>query len=160
MLPSSVSNRQPQEPGESWEVGIGVTLTPKRRVGAVDGHKTGVNVRQPVAQLRQARAVAKMGQAVFFKSVPIPEIWSEWVWVIKIASSSAEDNSSAFSAAVMRRQEMPASIRNEAPSQESRAALPEEPLARVCTVVKKNTSLCIMKKASAGERAGQGRHTP
>ena len=33
MLPSSVSNRQPQEPGESWEVGIGVTLTPKRRVG-------------------------------------------------------------------------------------------------------------------------------
>ena len=66
----------------------------------------------------------------------------------------------SFMTAVMRRQEMPASIRNEAPSQESRAALPEEPLARVCTVVKKNTSLCIMKKASAGERAGQGRHTP
>ena len=86
---------------------------------------------------RQVRGVARSGQVVFFRRVFSPEIWSEWVWVIRIAVRSAGVNPSSFRAAVIRRQEIPASISRWVSPQESTAAFPEEPLASVCTVVKK-----------------------
>ena len=86
---------------------------------------------------RQVRGVARSGQAVFFRRVFSPEIWSEWVWVIRIAVRSAGVSPSSFRAAVIRRQEIPASISRWVSPQESTAAFPEEPLASVCTVVKK-----------------------
>ena len=59
----------------------------------------------------------------------------------------------------MRRQEMPASTSRRALSQHTKTALPEDPLANVCTVVKQDTSLSVVVKtgkkklASAQENA-------
>jgi len=58
----------------------------------------------------------------------------------------------------MRRQEIPASTNAWEVPEETSSAFPEEPLAKVCTVVKKDTSLC--KKAPARENVDSGRHPP
>ena len=58
------------------------------------------------------------------------------VWVMKMASKSAGANPRACRPRVIRRQEMPASTKRCVSPQEMTSAFPEEPLARVCNVVK------------------------
>ena len=77
-------------------------------------------------------------------------MWSVWVWVIKTAVRSASPSSR--SPASTRRQEMPASTSSRTSPQESTSAFPEDPLARVCTVVKSPTSFPKLKRARARGR--------
>ena len=64
-------------------------------------------------------------------------MWSEWVWVMSRALTSSKPSPRAARQVVMRRQEMPASTSRWVEPWETSSALPEEPLARVCMVVKK-----------------------
>ena len=63
-------------------------------------------------------------------------MWSLCSWVTHTASTSRRDRSSAPSAALMRRQEMPASTRIWVPPADRSRQLPSDPLAMVCRVIK------------------------
>ena len=86
-----------------------------------------------------AEAVAQIGSVDFFSSVCNPEMWSLWVRVIKTAPRSLRPNPKAFRFWLTRRQEIPTSTSSRPPVQLNSRALPEDPLANVCTVVKNST---------------------
>ena len=77
-----------------------------------------------------------MGAPAFLDSTRRPDTWSLCSWVRRMADSWWGFTPNSASPAVMRLAEMPASSRMWVSPQETRAALPSEPLARVVKVSK------------------------
>ncbi len=72
---------------------------------------------------------------------------------MRTPDSSAGVRPSSASAAVMRRQEIPASTSRHTPSRSTSAALPEEPLAMVCKMVKEKPPCVQIRGRAAKEKA-------
>ena len=143
--PSGASSRKPQEPGASWEVGKAVTeKSPSFRVvRRARGSSLGPMPSSRASSSRQTRSPASTGQSVRLRRTGRPEMWSVWVWVMRTAVKSRGVRPSSPSAPVIRRQEIPASTSRCVLPRQSSRALPEEPLARVCSVVKGHPSQCL-----------------
>ena len=85
---------------------------------------------------RQVGPEDTMGTRTFLVSTARPLMWSWCSWVTRMAVSFSGGTPSALRPVVMRRAETPASSRIWVSPQDTSAALPLDPLARVVTVSK------------------------